>query len=161
MRWMHMRADHTGFVAISVRSRSLCPDLVCGFFATERATGPHCKKLTRDAAQAMDLMREARRETFRAAVFLWTIPFWEARMRIGSAAERAALAAVLSPEATASSTLRTDSFMRDVRDLLISVRCTAWRAAFRADEVLAIDWELLGVDRGGGDARPRVKVVLS
>ena len=82
-------------------------------------------------------------------------------MRIGSAAESAALAADLSPEATASSTLRTDSFMRDVRDLLISVRCTAWRAAFRADEVLAIDRELLGVDRGGRDARPGVKVVLS
>ena len=109
----------------------------------------------------MDLTREARRETFRAADFLWTIPFWEARMRIGSAAERAALAADLSPDATASSTLRTDSFIRDVRDLLISVRCTAWRAAFRADEVLAMDWELLEVDRGDRNAPRGVKVVLS
>src|SRR6185295_5861219 len=83
--------------------------------------------------------RDARREILRDADFLWTTPFWETRIRTGSAAARAALAAALSPVAKASSTLRTDNFMRDVRDLLTAVRRTAWRAAFRADVVLAIE----------------------
>ena len=52
------------------------------------------------------------------------------------------LAPSLLPAAIASSTERTAVRARDVRDLLTSVRRTAWRAAFFADFVLAIAWIL-------------------
>jgi hypothetical protein len=71
------------------------------------------------------------------------------------------LAAALSPELKASSTFRTDSFMREVRDLLTPVRRMAWRAAFRAEVVLAIEMELLGVRFGDESALGRVKLGLS
>src|SRR5947199_2275215 len=56
----------------------------------------------------------------------------------GSAALRAASAVVLSPEAIASSTLRTVVRMRERRAVLISVRRAITRAALRAEDVLAI-----------------------
>src|SRR5262245_36349812 len=65
-------------------------------------------------------------------------PFCAARMITGSASFRAASARARSPAATASSTLPTALRRRERRDLLISVRRAAWRAAFWADLVLAI-----------------------
>ncbi|EAS48981.1 hypothetical protein SI859A1_03188 [Aurantimonas manganoxydans SI85-9A1] len=47
-----------------------------------------------------------RREIFRDAVFLWKIPFEVALIITGSAARKAVIAAVLSPDAMASSTRR-------------------------------------------------------
>src|SRR5687768_1927178 len=83
-------------------------------------------------------MRLARRETFRDAVFLCTMPFWAARIISGSAARRAAAASVWLPEAMASSTLRTKVRMRLRRDLLIAVRFAILRVIFLADTVLAM-----------------------
>jgi hypothetical protein len=57
----------------------------------------------------------------------------------GAAAFSAAAAAGLSPEAIASSTLRTEVRMRERRAMLISVRRAITRVALRAEEVLAID----------------------
>ena len=51
---------------------------------------------------------------------------------------KAAVAAVLSPEASASSTLRTKLRTRERRDLLTSVRRAILRVAFLAEEVLAM-----------------------
>ena len=81
----------------------------------------------------------ARRETFRFAVLRWITPFWAARMISGAAAFRAAAAAALSPEAIASSTLRTVVRMRERRAVLMSVRRAITRVALRAEDVLAID----------------------
>src|SRR5262245_10512009 len=99
----------------------------------------------------MALRRAVRRETLREADFLWTTRFWAERISTGCAAASAALAAPLSPEAIASSTLRTYDFSCEDRDLLTAVRRMAWRAAFVADLVLAIamglllaDWALAG-----------------
>src|SRR6185295_19962617 len=78
------------------------------------------------------------RETLRLAALRWTTPFCAARMISGSAAFRAASAAALSPEAIASSTLRTELRMRERRAVLMSVRRAITRAALRAEEVLAI-----------------------
>src|SRR3712207_1244895 len=83
-------------------------------------------------------MRLARRETFREAVFLCTMPFWAARIISGSAARRAAAASVWLPEAIASSTLRMKVRMRLRRDRLISVRFAILRVIFLADTVLAM-----------------------
>ena len=57
----------------------------------------------------------------------------------GAAAFSADAAAVLSPEAIAYSTLRTEVRMRERRAMLISVRRAITRVALRAEEVLAID----------------------
>src|SRR6478736_9631982 len=67
-------------------------------------------------------------------------PFCAARMISGSAALSAASAAALSPEAIASSTLRTEVRMRERRAVLISVRRAITRVALRAEDVLAIDF---------------------
>src|ERR671921_374281 len=83
-------------------------------------------------------MRLARRETFRDAVFLCTMPFWAARIISGSAARRAAAASVWLPEAIASSTLRTKVRMRLRRERLIAVRFAILRVIFLADTVLAM-----------------------
>src|SRR4029079_10808816 len=56
----------------------------------------------------------------------------------GSAALSAASAAALSPEAIASSTLRTEVRMRERRAMLMSVRRPITRVALRAEVVLAI-----------------------
>src|SRR5947207_15958024 len=66
----------------------------------------------------------------------------------GSAALSAASAAALSPEAIASSTLRTELRMRERRAVLISVRRAITRAALRAEEVLAIVCPSCGVRLG-------------
>src|SRR4051794_18294317 len=58
----------------------------------------------------------------------------------GSAAFNAAAAAALSPEAIASSTLRTVVRMRERRAVLMSVRRAMTRVALRAEDVLAIDF---------------------
>src|SRR6266536_3546587 len=79
------------------------------------------------------------RETLRFAALRWITPFWAARMISGAADFNASTAAVLSPEAIASSTLRTEVRISDRRDLLTSVRRAMTRAALRAEEVLAID----------------------
>ncbi len=55
----------------------------------------------------MAFKRELRRETFRDAAPLGSTFFWAERMRTGCAAAKAALAASVSPDAIASSTLRT------------------------------------------------------
>ena len=99
---------------------------------TERLSAP-------DLLQALiALTRAVRRDTLRAAVRLWMTPFWAVRTNTGSVALRAAAAAALSPDAIASSTLRTSVFRRELRALLTAVRRIAWRAAFLAEDVLAI-----------------------
>src|SRR6185436_10999447 len=80
----------------------------------------------------------ARRETLRFAALRWMTPFCAARMISGSADFSAASAAVLSPEAIASSTLRTVERMRERRALLTSVRRAITRVALRAEDVLAM-----------------------
>src|SRR5215469_14656976 len=67
------------------------------------------------------------------------MPVRAARMRVGSAATRAAVAAALSPRAMASSTWRSEVRMRERRALFTSVRRAILRVAFLADLVLAID----------------------
>src|SRR4051794_14838175 len=57
----------------------------------------------------------------------------------GAAAFSAAAAAAASPEAIASSTLRTEVRMRERRPVLMSVRRAITRVALRAEDVLAID----------------------
>ena len=53
-----------------------------------------CREAVETVAQALSVrIREARRETFREAVFLCTMLFWAARMISGCAARRAAWAA--------------------------------------------------------------------
>ena len=67
------------------------------------------------------------------------MPVRAARMRAGSAATRAALAADLLPLVMASSTLRSEVRTRERRALFTSVRRAILRVAFLADLVLAID----------------------
>ena len=81
--------------------------------------------------------RAVKRETLRAAVFLWIKPFWAVRASFGSAAFNAAAAFTASPDVMASSTLRTSVRMAERRVLLMAVRLTVRRAAFCADLVLA------------------------
>src|SRR4051812_41448118 len=85
-----------------------------------------------------------RRDTLRSAALRWITPFWAARMISGAADFKAAVAAALSPEAIASSTLRTEVRISERRDLLTSVRRAITRAALRAGEVLAIDGSPVG-----------------
>src|ERR1700736_1036030 len=100
--------------------------------ARERARGP-CDYLPSLATPWVS------RDTLRFAALRCTTPFWAARMISGSADFKASTAAVLSPEAIASSTLRIVVRMSERRDLLTSVRRAMTRAALRAEEVLAID----------------------
>src|SRR5919198_5095191 len=86
--------------------------------------------------------RWASRETFRDAVFLCSTPLVAARINSGCAALSAASAAALSPEASASSTLRTKVRTRERRILLTAARRAILRAAFLAEEVLAINASL-------------------
>src|SRR5690348_9146671 len=72
----------------------------------------------------------------------------------GSAAFSAASAADLSPEAIASSTLRTEERMRERRAVLMSVRRAITRVALRAEDVLAI-----GPVSVASRARPRSKAL--
>src|SRR5579885_495978 len=74
-------------------------------------------------------------------------------MITGSAAFNAAAAAVLSPEAIASSTLRTELRRTARRALFTSVRRAITRVALRADLVLAI--ETLVCSRRRRQERPR------
>ena len=83
-------------------------------------------------------MRLASRETLREAVLRWVMPFCAVRTMMGSASLSAARAAALSPEAIASSTLRTELRMRLLRVLFRAVRRTVCRAAFFADLVFAM-----------------------
>jgi len=62
----------------------------------------------------------------------------------------AVAARLRSPAAIASSTLRIAERMRERRDLLITVRRAAWRAAFLADFVLAITSDTRDGDRESG-----------
>src|SRR4051794_32767568 len=101
-------------------------------------------------AEARAPIREASRDTFREAVFLCTMPFWAARMSSGSAARRASVAALRSPLAIASSTLRTKVRMRLRRERLIAVRFAILRVIFLADVVLA----MAVLVRMGRGARP-------
>src|SRR5262249_56142110 len=82
----------------------------------------------------------ASRDTLRFAALRWITPFCAARMISGSAAFNAAAAAALSPEAIASSTLRTEVRIRERRAVLMSVRRAITRVALRAEDVLAIDF---------------------
>src|SRR6478752_6662769 len=84
-------------------------------------------------------MRWARRDTFRLALFLCTMPRCAARMITGSAALNAAIAALGSPLWIASSTLRTELRRSVRRALFTSVRRAITRVALRADLVLAIN----------------------
>src|SRR5262245_4866191 len=84
------------------------------------------------------LTRFESRDTLRAAEFLWTTPFCAPRMSSGSAAFSAASAADLSPEAMASSTLRTEERNRLKRFLLMTARRAATRVAFFAELVFAM-----------------------
>ena len=87
-------------------------------------------------------------DTFRLAVFLCNTPLFAARAISGWAVLRAAVAASLSPDAIASSTLRMCVFVRDRRDVLISVRRAIFRTIFFADFVFAIDHSLSNVSIG-------------
>jgi hypothetical protein len=87
----------------------------------------------------MEATRWLRRETFREAVFRWINPLVAAFISCGCASRSADIAASLSPDAIASSTLRTKLRMRDRGILFIAVRRAIFRAAFLADGVLAIE----------------------
>src|SRR5690349_23839502 len=105
-------------------------------------------------------MRLVRRDTFREAVFLCTMPFWAARIISGSAARSAATASVWLPAAMASSTLRTKVRIRLRRDLLIAVRFAILRVIFLADTVLAMaNPRLLKVRRDKPGLEPRQRPV--
>lgn len=99
------------------------------------------------AYAVMALTRAVNRETFREAARLWRMPFWAVRISTGSQALSATSAAVLSPVPMASSTPRTVVFNRECRDWFARVRLIAWRAAFLADDVLAIPGSLSGKKR--------------
>ena len=88
---------------------------------------------------ASALTRLARREIFRDAAFLWTMPFWPERASSGSAARNASAAAAASLASSASSTLRTEVRIWLRRDLLTAVRRAILRTAFCADLVLAMN----------------------
>ena len=83
-------------------------------------------------------MRWVKRETLRLALFLCTTFRCAARMITGSASFIAAIAALRSPLAIASSTFRTELRSEVRRALLISVRRAIFRVALRAVDVLAI-----------------------
>ena len=68
--------------------------------------------------------RDARRDIFREAVFLWNTPFVTPRISSGCAARSAATEASLSPDSMASSTLRRNVRMRERRALLIWKRAS-------------------------------------
>ena len=84
------------------------------------------------------LTRRDNRETFRDAVFLWTIPFCALRMISGWAAAKALDAASASPLAMASSTLRIWLRMLVRRFLLTAVLREIFRIAFFAEGVFAM-----------------------
>jgi len=92
----------------------------------------------RDGQSAIAFTRALSRDTLRLAAFLSITPFCAVLASTGSADFSASFAAALFPALIASSTSRTAPRARDVRYLLISVRRTAWRAAFFADFVLAM-----------------------
>src|SRR4051812_20361683 len=83
--------------------------------------------------------RLVRRETLREPVFLWRTPLDTPRMISGSAAFRAARAALLSPEAMASSTLRIKPRTRVLRAVLMAVRLAVVRTRFLAEAILGMD----------------------
>src|SRR4051794_33513699 len=83
-------------------------------------------------------MRWARRETFRAPVFLWITPLETPRMISGSAALSATCADFLSPEAIASSTLRVKVRARPLRAWLMSARFLLVRTRFLAEAILGM-----------------------
>src|ERR1700743_1695010 len=75
----------------------------------------------------------------------------------GSAAFRAARAAVLSPLAMASSTLRMKPRTRVLREVLIAVRLAVVRTRLRDEAILGMGLPGIG-KRGGHIARPRIGV---
>src|SRR5690606_38922756 len=86
------------------------------------------------------LMRCARREIFRLAMFLWNTPLPAARCSSGWAARSAAAAASLSPVAIASSTLRRKVRTRERRAMLVLVRDSILRTALMAEGVFAMSF---------------------
>src|SRR6185295_15968687 len=92
--------------------------------------------MTRQADAAFT--RLVNRAIFRDTVLPWSTPFDAARANSGPASFRAASAPFLSPAARASSTLRTELRTRLSLLLLTSARRSILRAAFLADDVLAI-----------------------
>ena len=91
----------------------------------------------RDYAESA-LMREERRDSLRDTVSFLMTPLVTARCSSGCALLNASLAALLLPEAIASSTLRRKVLTRERRALFTSVRRAILRTIFWADEVLAI-----------------------
>ena len=83
-------------------------------------------------------MRDDKRESFRATVVLWNTPLVTARCISGIAALNASSALFLSPDAIASSTLRTKVRTRERRALFTAVRRSILRTIFFADVVLAM-----------------------
>src|SRR5882757_3996582 len=82
--------------------------------------------------------RLVRRDTFREPVFLCSTPLETPRMISGSAAFKAARAAVLSPDVMASSTLRIKPRTRVLRDVLMAVRLAVVRTRFLAEAILGM-----------------------
>lgn len=82
--------------------------------------------------------RAARRETFRAPVFLWITPLVTPRMICGSATLSAAAAASRFPADNASSTLRTAVRIWLFRFLLMAVRLLVLRTRFSAETWLGM-----------------------
>src|SRR5262245_11854456 len=99
---------------------------------------------SRAQALASLATRRVRRDTLRLAVFFGSPPFCTERISSGSAALMATSAAAWSPDAIASSTLRTKPRTRERRFLLMAVRRAILRAAFFAEVVLAIGISLCG-----------------
>jgi hypothetical protein len=87
---------------------------------------------------ARDFTRFVRRAMRRDAVFLCTMPFWAARMTIGSALASAVLAAAPSPDVSASSTFRRKVRIWLRRERFTAVRRAIFRTAFFAEAVFAI-----------------------
>src|SRR5262245_20226172 len=92
---------------------------LCTCFADAILVGVQCPvSISRNLLYFPSLaIRWVSRDTLRLADFLWTMPVRAARMSVGSAATRAAVAATLLPLAMASSTWRNDVRMRERRAL--------------------------------------------
>jgi hypothetical protein len=83
--------------------------------------------------QARARTRLVRRDIFRAAVFLWTMPLLTPRANSGCAAFSAASASALLPPAIAISAFFTADLRRLLLARLRAVRTTVWRMRFSAD----------------------------
>jgi transposase len=78
--------------------------------------------------------RALRRDLYREPVFLWIMPFFTALSIMETVPEKASLAALESPVAMLSRSLRSAVRRREVLERLSSVRLVVWRARFSAEK---------------------------